>query len=137
MKGTNEFKTTIQNYLENRAKTDTLFANSYAKENKNIDGCVTYILNSVKKSGCNGFTDDEIFNMAVHYYDEDNLEVGKEIKCQVVVNHQVELTEDEKKAARDAAIKRLEDEAVAALKKKQEKKRKETENAPAQQLSLF
>lgn len=137
MKGTEEFKRTIQEYLEGRAETDVLFANVYTKENKNIDDCVTYILNTVHKSGCNGFADDEIFSMAVHYYDEDKIDIGGKINAQVVVNRHVELTEEEKRAARANAIKRLEDENAAALRKKQEKKRKETENAPAQQLSLF
>ena len=31
-----------------------------------------------------------------HYYDENEIEVGKPIQCQVVVNHVVELTEEEK-----------------------------------------
>ena len=72
MKGTDNFKRTIQDYLEVRAKTDELFSKSYAKTNKSIDECITYILNEVQRSGCNGFEDDEIFGMAVHYYDEDN-----------------------------------------------------------------
>lgn len=33
--------------------------------------------------------------MAVHYYEEENIEVGKLVNCQVVVNHQVELTPEE------------------------------------------
>lgn len=37
MKTTDYFKATIQNYLEQRAQTDELFAPVYAKENKNID----------------------------------------------------------------------------------------------------
>lgn len=35
MKGTEQFKQTIKAYLDERAKTDELFAVSYAKENKN------------------------------------------------------------------------------------------------------
>ena len=31
-----------------------------------------------------------------HYYDEDDIEVGKSVSCQVSVNHIVELTEEEK-----------------------------------------
>lgn len=135
MKGTKEFKVTIQKYLEGRAQEDPFFARSYAKKNKNIDDCIIFILNQVKKSGCNGFSDEEIFGMAVHYYDEDNIKPGNPINCQVVVNHHVELTEEEKKQARDKALKRAEDEAFAALKRKQEKKRKEEQNS--QQLSLF
>ena len=73
MKATNHFTRTILTYLEQRAETDTLFALAFAKENKNIDDCVTYILNTVQKSGCNGFADEEIYSMAVHFYDYPNL----------------------------------------------------------------
>ena len=68
MKGTDHFKRTIQMYLEQRAEEDTLFAKNYRNPAKNIDDCVTYILNYVQKSGCNGFTDGEIYGQAVHYF---------------------------------------------------------------------
>ena len=87
MKGTDHFKKTIQMYLEQRAEEDQLFAQSFSNPAKNIDDCVTYILNYVKNSGCNGFTDGEIFGQAIHYYEENEIEVGKPMDCQVVVNH--------------------------------------------------
>lgn len=68
MKGTELFKVAIQNYLEYRAMTDDLFAPRYTNPAKNIDDCITYILNEVQKSGMNGFDDDEIYSMAMHYY---------------------------------------------------------------------
>ncbi len=117
MKGTKDFKATIQAYLEERAKTDELFAVSYAKAGKNIDDCITYILNEVRRSGCNGFNDDEIYSMALHYYDEDDIKVGSKISCQVVVNHTVELTDEEKAEARKAAILRFQQEQMDAMKR--------------------
>lgn len=72
-KATDYFKLTIQSYLEQRAQTDELFAPVYAKPNKNIDDCATYILNYVQQSGICGFTDDEIYSLALHYYDYPNL----------------------------------------------------------------
>ena len=104
MKGTDHFKRTIQMFLEQRAAEDELFAKSYRNPAKNIDDCVTYILNYVQKSGCNGFSDGEIYGQAIHYYDENEIEVGKPIQCQVVVNHAVELTEEEKQEARRKAV---------------------------------
>ena len=89
MKASNHFKNTIKTYLEQRAETDVLFSFQYSKPEKNIDDCVTYILNEVKKSGCNGFADDEIYSMAVHYYDEKDIKIGKPINCNVIVNHKV------------------------------------------------
>ncbi len=100
MKPTDNFKKTIQAYLEERAKSDELFAASFAKEGKNIDDCITYIFNTVQKSGCNIFNDEEIFSMAVHYYDEDNIEVGKPINCKVVGNHKVGKTKEHQSAKR-------------------------------------
>ena len=96
MKGTEHFKKTIKAYLDSRASTDSLFAVSYAKENKNLDDCITFILNQVKASGCCGMTDDEVYSLATHYYDEDDINVGSPISCGVVVNHQIELTDEEK-----------------------------------------
>jgi hypothetical protein len=115
MKASNHFKNTIKAHLDQRAETDVLFSFQYSKPEKNIDDCVTYILNEVKKSGCNGFADDEIYSMAVHYYDEDNIEVGKPMNAHVVVNHVVELTEEEKEQARKDAIQKAQDEAYRKM----------------------
>ena len=116
MKSTEIFKQTIQAYLEEQAANDELFAVSYSKENKTLDACITYILNKVKKSGCNGFCDSEIFSLATHYWDEDNIEIGSPIDCQICVNHVVELSLEEKKEARQAAIQKVQDEAYYRMK---------------------
>ena len=115
MKGTDYFKKTILMYLEQRAEEDQLFAKSFSNPAKNIDYCVTYILNYVKNSGCNGFTDGEIFGQAIHYYEENEIEVGKPRNCQVAVNHIVELTAEEKAEARQKAIQKYQDEEVRKL----------------------
>jgi hypothetical protein len=117
MKSTEHFKNTIKAYLDKRANEDALFAFNYFKTDKNIDDCITYILNTVQKSGCNGFDDDEIFSMAVHYYDEDNIDVGKPVSCNVVVNHHIELTAEEKDEARQKAILKVQEEAYSRMTK--------------------
>ena len=138
MKVSAPFKNVIQSYLEQRAEYDELFARSYRNPLKNIEDCITYILNYVQKSGCNGFDDDEIFGQAVHYYDEADIEIGKLIDCKVVVNHHVELTEEEKAQARRDAVKRAEDEAYAKLKQQREKATaKRTATIQQPQPSLF
>ena len=116
MKSTEHFKNVIKAYLDKRANEDDLFATTYAKVNKNIEDCISHIFNTVRKSGYNGFADDEIFSMAVHYYDEDTIDVGKQSECHVVVNRSIELTEEEKQQARKDAIKRLQDDTYAKMK---------------------
>lgn len=108
-KGTLKFANAIKAYLDGRADGDELFAKTYAKENKNIEDCVTYILNEVKKSGSNGFMDQEIYGMAVHYYDEDVIEVGKKLDCQVITNQSQVFDEDEIAAIKEKAIEKIHD----------------------------
>ena len=119
-------------YLEQRAEEDTLFAKKYRNPAKNIDECVTHILNYVQKSGCNGFTDGEIFGQAIHYYEENEIEVGKPMNCQVVVNHVVELTEEEKAEARQNAVRRYQEEELRKLQNRNRPSaRKETQPQPS------
>lgn len=132
------FKNTIKSYLDERAKTDELFAASYAKENKNLDECCSYILGEAKKRGnAVAMTNDEVFGMAVHYYDEDDIKINKlSTGCRSTIqSSNVELTEEEKKAARESALKRLAEEQYVLLKKKPSKAKKEA--TEVQQMSLF
>jgi hypothetical protein len=115
MKSTEHFKNTIKAYLDKRASEDKLFAETYAKPHKNIDDCITYILNWVKQSGCNGFSDEEIYGHALHFYDEDSVTAGNPISCRIVVNHTIELTAEEKEEARKEALQRATNEAYAKL----------------------
>lgn len=132
MSTTNAFQDTIKKYLDDRASIDALFAESYAKEGKSIEECCNYILNEVQKSGCCGFADEEIYGMAVHYFDEDNLGDIKPIQGQVVVNHKVELTAEEIAEARREAKERVVSEEMARLRKPQPKpvQKKEEVEAP-------
>ncbi len=115
MKATDHFKNTIKAYLDQRAETDYLFSFRYSLPEKKLEDCITYILNQVQKSGCNGFHDDEIFGMAVHFFDEDNIEVGKPMNAHVTVNHVVVLSAEEIEQARQDAIQKAQDEAYKKM----------------------
>ena len=112
-----ELKVTLTAYLDQRAAEDELFSASYAKTTKNLDECAKYVIGEVlkgveKKSGTVGrfVKDEEVYSMAVHYYDEDVQKVGELPKnmstspsraCQTV-----ELTDEEKEEARKRALER-------------------------------
>ena len=138
MSGTEQFTRTISEYLNLRAATDPLFAPNLAKPHKNIEDCITYILKQVQQSGCNGFEDDEIYSMAVHYYDEDDLEVGSPVACHVVVNHAIVLSEEEKAEARKQAIQQYQAQELRRLQEPRQVKTKASTNSEqARQASLF
>ena len=141
MKSSQDFKKAIQAYLDLRAKTDKLFAVSYAKTNKNLDDCCNYILGEAKKRGnAVAMTDEEVYGMAVHYYDADSIKVNKlpanaRASVSVPASKAVELTEEDKEKARREAIKRLAEEQHALLRKKPTRAKKEV--TEVQQMSLF
>lgn len=120
MKGTEQFKQVIKEYLDSRAADDALFAARYANKNKNknINECVSYIIGVVKKSGRCGFADDEIYGMAVHYYDEDDIKVESvDGGYDVVVNQSIPLTGEEKKEAHERALQRYEEAELERIKR--------------------
>jgi len=119
-KGSEAFKTTIERYVISMGIEVTT-------DKKNIDDCITYILNTVQKSGCQGFNDHEIYDMAITYYNTPDLDLGKPVTCNVVVNHQVELTPEEIEEARKKAIADLQ----AAEKKKILDRAAAKKNTPA------
>lgn len=126
MKSTESFKNVIQTHLDNLGKSDEQFAKKLNNKKKSIDDCVTYILNQVKASGCNGFADEEIFGMAMHYYDEENIKVGSKVKANVVVNHKIELSPEEIDKAKKEAKEQVISEEKERLRAKPKKSKKDT-----------
>lgn len=89
MKPSDDFKTAIENYLSTTAQGDSAFARSLAKETKNIESCFNYIFGEVKKTGLCAFDNQEIFDMALKYYNDDSIGAPAPINCKVVVNQPV------------------------------------------------
>lgn len=137
MKPTDPFKAAIQKHLDEVAKNDSLFAETMKKPNKNIDDCITYIMNEVQKSGRQGFTDDEVYGMAIHYYDEDDIKPGKKVNAKVIVNHSVELTPKEIEDAKQKAIDQAVQEAKEKMQKKKTPKKEVQTSQAAPQIDLF
>lgn len=129
---TDYMKQDIKEYLDNLASKDDFFALCYEDDSKSIDECMDFIITQVQKSGRKGFHDKEIYGLAVHYYQEDNpgdITKGARSTCNVVVNHAIELTEEEKEAAKQKAL----DEITATEKRKiLEKEKREREKAKAE-----
>ncbi|MBR3831004.1 MAG: PcfK-like family protein [Muribaculaceae bacterium] len=132
------FEEAIKRYLDERAKNDEQFAASYAKENKSIEECCRFIIGEARKKQENRvavMSDEEVYGLAVHYYDEDNIKVT-EPKNSTHVSSTVnyEPTEEDKERAKKAALKRLEEEQ---LKKLRSPKKKVSTTQPTEQMSLF
>lgn len=80
----------IEAHLKQRAKTDAAFAVKMMAVGKSIDGCLNYIgehyyrqAQKQRKTGYVGVggRDEELFGMAVHYFDETNETLKKELNA--------------------------------------------------------
>ena len=91
-----------------------------------------------KRGNAVAISDEEVYGMAVHYYDEDDIKINRlpagEKASVSSPAKPVELTEEDKKAARDRAIARLAEEQYQTLRKKNVRKKADDN---VQQMSLF
>lgn len=143
-KENNPVKSAIKAYLDKRAQEDTLFAASYAKENKSIDECFDYIIGEVRKKGNAVYmSDDEVFGMAVHYYDEDDIKIAPLPTGEKVATGNTEkptraISDKEKESIKAQAIKEYKQQLKEA-KEEKAKKREEAKRTTthAQELNIF
>lgn len=94
-----EFKKIIKAHLDKMAKADTTFAANYKKPNKNLNECMKFIFGEMRKraqDGCAAAEDKEVYGLAMHYYDEDDIKVdGAEKKAKTEPKVEVEAEQDE------------------------------------------
>lgn len=142
----------IKDYLDERARQDELFAKSYAKTNKNIDECYEYIVGEARKqckdSDSICISDDVVYGWAVHYYDEDDINVGHKVASSTESKESTESTEmsaeDKKKVLDEARKKAYKTNKMASNAnknvyeaKKKSADAKKSKPARIQQLTLF
>lgn len=142
-KKNNPVKNAIKAYLDKRAQEDTLFAASYAKENKSIDECFDYIIGEVRKKGNAIYmTDDEVFGMAVHYYDEDDIKIaplpmGEKVATGNTQKPTSAISDKEKENIKAQAIKEYKQQLKEAKEEKAKKREEAKRTAHAQELNYF
>ena len=133
MEATKEFIETIQSYLEVEAQKDELFRVQWEKSEKTAEQACNYIMSEVSKSKRCGWADDEIYGMAKHFIDENEIDdPGSDNGVsRVVVNTAIDLSEEDKKKAQEDAkaayleqLKNEQKERIAKEKEKEEKKKK-------------
>lgn len=76
---------TVQEYLETKlgemASQDPNFRARYEDEQKSMNDCISYIEQQAQKQavrGCAAISDDEVLQMAVHYYQEKDVNPTKD-----------------------------------------------------------
>lgn len=124
----------VQQYLEKRAAEDPQFADKFKNPKKSLKECCRYIYGEARKraggSSCIYIAPEEVFGMAVHYYDEADIKVsgsgftGRETAVAAPAPKPVELTAEQKAAAEKAALEKYEAEQRKKIEEKEKARRK-------------
>lgn len=154
----------LKGRLDGMAAEDPVFAEKMANPKKSLGDCIKFIQGEVfhkyvegKKHGSAAVgmpSRDEVFGLAVHYYDEDDLTIralpaGTQVRAQAPAPTKEEL-EKLKKQAEENALRQFEKEArekrearekarrkAEAERKKEEREKKEAAAKAAGEMSLF
>lgn len=112
------FVEAIKSYLDRRAEEDKMFAESYANPKKNIIECCDFIVSEVKRQNRTAMTDDEVYGLAVHYYDEaDSGRIDKGIASRAAIV----IPGDDKERLRADAIEEYKRQCIEEIKNKENK----------------
>lgn len=130
----NQIMKFIGEYLIKRAIEDPSISENIKKHNKSLEECYLYIIGEISKKAKDlgeakvycGVDPSELYNMAIHYYDEDDIKIEKLSNAKVVTN----IANNRTNETDNANIKQ-----VPKIKKKLKDKKK-TETVEGQ-LSLF
>ena len=126
-----QFEEAIRMHLAALAEKDELFRAVFEKENKSIEECCRYILSEARKRGTAvAMSDEEVYGLAVHYYDEDDLRVPSVAAVARIATPAAKLSKKEKEEIAKQARLNYENECRLKLKQAEaDRKAKRIERA--------
>ncbi len=118
----------IKTYLDDFASNNPDFAKKYNDDTrkKSMEECCEFIISQAKKGGKNGYTDQEVFGWAVHYFDEEEIDFTKGISAKVITNHHAELTQEEKDKIMEKAKQEYHEKCMELLQNKSVRSQRNT-----------
>lgn len=139
-KETNPAIINIANYLLSREDIKT----NLEKENKSLHEMFQYIMGEAKKKAVNNcacLSDEDVYGLAVHYYDEDDIKINYNIKANVKnsISNTVKKEDDKDKLKNTQTNANLYAKTIEESHKKikADKKVKNKKNVNENQLNLF
>lgn len=137
----NEFELIIKAHLDQKAEKDSVFAEKYntgLQNGKTIETCCNFITAEVKKTKRTAFTDDEIYGIAIHYYDESSINPCTTKSNATVVTPRVELTEQELQEAKRQAFDAARESELQRIRERKQNQQRQKNVQPSEELpSLF
>lgn len=127
------FRKVIKSYLDEKAAGDPAFAERYGNKDKSIDECCKFIVKEVEKIAKGGYaacTDDYVYGLAVHYYDEADAKASGAPACDILITMK-DLSDEDRAEARKVALRRLKEQYAVDTARSMAKRQKEKKEKPA------
>ena len=106
----------MQNMLQERCIAEPSFAIKMANPSKSMEGAVNYLCSQIQKSGLCVVDDTTVMNLLVHYFDENEIEEGGKVNCNIVVS-KPELSEEDKAELKEQAKEQYMQEQLREIKR--------------------
>lgn len=111
----------MQKMLQERCIAEPSFAIKMANPSKSMEGAVNYLCSQIQKSGLCVVDDTTVMNLLVHYFDENEIEEGGKVNCNIVVG-KPELSEEDKANLKEQAMEQYKEEQLRELRRQSQPK---------------
>ena len=133
MKSNESALAVMQQMLQERCIAEPSFAIKMANPSKSMEGAVNYLCSQIQKSGLCVVDDQEVLNILVHYFDENEIEDCGKVNCNIVVS-KPELSDEDKEMLKEQARAEYKEEQLRQIRRentpKITPKPKQTTTAP-------
>ena len=111
----------MQQMLQERCIAEPSFAIKMANPSKSMEGAVNYLCSQIQKSGLCVVDNVTVMNLLVHYFDENEIEEGGKVNCNIVVG-KPELSEEDKADLKEQAMEQYKKEQLRELRRQNQPK---------------
>ncbi len=121
----------MQQMLQERCIAEPTFAIKMANPNKSMEGAINYLCSQIQKSDLCCVDDTTVMNILVHYFDENEIEEGGKVNCNIVVS-KPKLSDEDKEELKEQAMAQYKEEQLRELRRQSQPKAqpKPTATAP-------
>ena len=126
MKSNDSAIAVMQQMLQERCIAEPMFAIKMANPSKSMEGAINYLCTQIQKSGLCVVDNDTVMNLLVHYFDENEIEEGAKVNCNIV-------SEADKANLKEKAMEQYKEEQLRELRRQSQPKAtapKHTASAP-------
>lgn len=116
MKSNDSALAVMQEMLQERCIAEPSFAIKMANPSKSMEGAVNYLCSQIQKSGLCVVDDQEVMNILIHYFDENEIEDCGKVNCNIVVS-KPELSEEDKEILKEQAKEEYKKEQLQQLRR--------------------